>query len=46
MPARLNEAEQAARELVFRYPEVHDGYDRLGMVHEARGHARLAGRSR
>ena len=34
---RLDEAEQAARELLLRYPEVHDGYDRLGMVHEARG---------
>jgi len=34
---RLDEAEQAARELLVRYPEVHDGYDRLGMVHEARG---------
>ncbi|HET9645177.1 MAG TPA: SEC-C metal-binding domain-containing protein [Burkholderiaceae bacterium] len=27
---RLDEAEQAARELLVRYPEVHDGYDRLG----------------
>ena len=34
---RLDEAEQSARELLVRYPEVHDGYDRLGMVHEARG---------
>jgi len=34
---RLDEAEQTARELLTRYPEVHDGYDRLGMVHEARG---------
>ena len=33
----LDEAEQAARELLTCYPEVHDGYDRLGMVHEARG---------
>ena len=39
---RLDEAEQAARELLVRYPEVHDGYDRLGMVHEARGHFREA----
>jgi len=39
---RLDEAEQAARELLDRYPEVHDGYDRLGMVHEARGQFREA----
>lgn len=38
----LDEAEQAARELLARYPEVHDGYDRLGMVHEARGQFREA----
>jgi tetratricopeptide (TPR) repeat protein len=34
---KLDEAEQAARELLVRYPEVHDGYDQLGMVYEARG---------
>jgi len=28
---------QAARDLLVRFPEVHDGWDRLGMVHEARG---------
>jgi tetratricopeptide (TPR) repeat protein len=39
---RLDEAEQAARELLVRYPEVHDGHDRLGMVHEARGQFRQA----
>jgi len=39
---RLDEAEQAAHELLVRYPEVHDGYDRLGMVHEARGQFREA----
>jgi tetratricopeptide (TPR) repeat protein len=39
---RLDEAEQTARELLVRYPEVHDGYDRLGMVHEARGQFRQA----
>ena len=33
---KLDEAEQAARDLQARFPEVHDGYDRLGMVHEAR----------
>jgi len=39
---RLDEAEQAARDLLHRYPEVHDGYDRLGMVYEARGQNREA----
>ncbi len=39
---QLDQAEQAARELLVRYPEVHDGYDRLGMVHEARGQFREA----
>jgi tetratricopeptide (TPR) repeat protein len=39
---RLDEAEHAARELLVRYPEVHDGYDRLGMVHEARAQFRDA----
>ena len=39
---RLDDAEQAARELLVRYPEVHDGHDRLGMVHEARGQLREA----
>lgn len=39
---RLDEAEQAARELLARYPEVHDGHDRLGMVYEARGQFREA----
>jgi tetratricopeptide (TPR) repeat protein len=38
----LDEAEHGARELLVRYPEVHDGYDRLGMVHEARGQFREA----
>jgi tetratricopeptide (TPR) repeat protein len=39
---QLDEAERAARELLERYPEVHDGYDRLGMVYEARGQHREA----
>jgi tetratricopeptide (TPR) repeat protein len=34
---KLDEAEQAAHEFLRRFPEVHDGYDRLGMVYEARG---------
>lgn len=40
---KLEEAEAAARDLLVRYPEMHDGYDRLGMVYEARGdHKRAA----
>jgi tetratricopeptide (TPR) repeat protein len=34
---RLDEAEQAAQRLLRDYPEVHDGFERLGMVYEARG---------
>ena len=34
---RLDEAETAARDLLERYPDIHDGWDRLGAVHEARG---------
>jgi TolA-binding protein len=34
---KLDEAEQAARDHLVRFPDVHDGHDRLGMVHEARG---------
>lgn len=33
----LDEAERAAHDLLANYPDVHDGYDRLGMVYEARG---------
>jgi hypothetical protein len=33
----LEEAEAAARDLLVRFPHLHDGWDRLGMVHEARG---------
>jgi tetratricopeptide (TPR) repeat protein len=39
---KLDQAEVAARELLERYPEVHDGFDRLGMVYEARGEPRQA----
>jgi tetratricopeptide (TPR) repeat protein len=39
---KLDEAEQAARDLLVRFPDVHDGYDRLGMVYEARGDNRQA----
>jgi tetratricopeptide (TPR) repeat protein len=34
---KLDEAERAARDLLKRFPDVHDGWDRLGMVYEARG---------
>jgi len=39
---KLDEAEAAAHDLLVRFPEVHDGYDRLGMVAEARGDKKLA----
>jgi tetratricopeptide (TPR) repeat protein len=39
---KLDEAEAAARDLLVRFPEVHDGYDRLGMVYEARGDRKQA----
>jgi tetratricopeptide (TPR) repeat protein len=38
----LDAAEQAANDLLVRFPDVHDGYDRLGMVCEARGDHRQA----
>lgn len=34
---RLDEAEQAAQDLLARYPEVHDGLERVAMVAAARG---------
>jgi tetratricopeptide (TPR) repeat protein len=39
---KLDQAEAAARELLEHYPQVHDGYDRLGMVYEARGERKQA----
>ena len=39
---KLDEAEQAARDFLVRFPEVHDGYDRLGMVYEAKGDKKQA----
>jgi len=39
---KLDEAEAAAHDLLVRFPEVHDGYDRLGMVCEARGDKKQA----
>jgi len=41
---RLDEAEAAAQKLLQDYPEVHDGFERLAMVYEARGDARLLSR--
>lgn len=34
---RLNEAERAAQDLLERYPDVHDGLERVAMVAAARG---------
>lgn len=34
---KLDEAERAAHDLLERFPDVHDGYARLGLVYEARG---------
>jgi tetratricopeptide (TPR) repeat protein len=39
---KIDEAEKAAHDLLERFPEVHDGYDRLGMVCEAKGEFRQA----
>lgn len=39
---KLDEAEAAARDLIARYPEVHDGWDRLGMIYEAKGENKTA----
>jgi hypothetical protein len=39
---QLDEAERAAHDLLKHFPQVHDGYDRLGMVYEARGDNRRA----
>jgi tetratricopeptide (TPR) repeat protein len=39
---KLDEAEQAAHELLKRFPGAHDGYARLGLVYEVRGAHRQA----
>ena len=39
---KLDEAEQAARELLEKYPQVPDGHERLASVYEARGDQRQA----
>jgi tetratricopeptide (TPR) repeat protein len=38
----LDEAEAAAHDLLERFPRVHDGYARLGLIHEIRGNTELA----
>jgi hypothetical protein len=38
--AKLDAAEVAARDLLARFPDQPDGWDRLGMVYEARGETR------
>jgi tetratricopeptide (TPR) repeat protein len=39
---KLDEAEAVARDLLVRFPDEHDGWERLGMVHEKRGEPRAA----
>jgi tetratricopeptide (TPR) repeat protein len=39
---KLDEAKQAADALLERFPDVHDGYARLGLVSEVRGDHRQA----
>jgi tetratricopeptide (TPR) repeat protein len=39
---KIDEAEQAANDLIERYPEVHDGYNGLARIYEARGDSRKA----
>jgi tetratricopeptide (TPR) repeat protein len=39
---RLDDAEAAAHDLLQRFPDVHDGYARLGLIHEIRGNTELA----
>lgn len=39
---RLDDAEAAAHALVERFPNAHDGYARLGLIHEIRGNTELA----
>src|SRR5271168_3226491 len=39
---KLDDAERAAQALLERWPDVHDGYDCLGMVCQARGNNRQA----
>jgi predicted TPR repeat methyltransferase len=41
-PPGLTRPRVATRDLLRRFPDVHDGWDRLGMVHEAGGDSRQA----
>jgi tetratricopeptide (TPR) repeat protein len=43
--AKLDAAELAARDLLARFPDQPDGWDRLGMVYEARGENQKAAES-
>ena len=43
--AKLDAAEVAARDLLARFPDQPDGWDRLGMVYEARGENQKAAES-
>jgi tetratricopeptide (TPR) repeat protein len=39
---KVDEAEQAAQDLLQRYPDVHDGLERLAMLYRARGDLKRA----
>jgi tetratricopeptide (TPR) repeat protein len=39
---KFDEAEQAAHEVLARFPSVHDGYECLGRLHQAKGDHRQA----
>jgi tetratricopeptide (TPR) repeat protein len=39
---QLDDAEAVAHDLLERFPDVHDGYARLGLIHEIRGNTELA----
>ena len=39
---RLDQAEAAARDLMVRFPDMPDGWEYLGLVHEKRGERQLA----
>jgi hypothetical protein len=43
---RIDQESAATRDLLMRFPDVHDGYDRLPTVHEARGENQRAARAR
>ena len=39
---KFDEAEQAAHDVLARFPSTHDGYECLGRLHQAKGDHRLA----